>query len=388
MKVDRHGGERSPRPAAPGGTALTVRRIYNADRWNCIVQGFPRYDLRQGFEWGELRAEQRWRPVRFAVLRDAEPVAACAVLCRAIPGAGGILYVPRGPLFRSDVPAGLDRVLEELRALGRRTRAIAVRISPPVPMDDTDSIACLDRSALATVPEPWTTWNSPRYVQVLHLRRHEAELLRGVRRRFREYIAAAPRRRLVIEPSDRDDDLVEFHALMLDAGRMKGFPVRDLAWYRALVRHYRPERAVTLLVAREQDTMVGGLLAVRFGRKSYMLYTSVRGTLAESARHHVAPALCWEYSRRARAEGCELADLGGTGVGIPPQEGDPGWGLYHFKAGLGCSLETFVHLRDMVLRPLLYRLFRACEAQLLPPLWRLVARAPRAWPARLVGAAA
>jgi hypothetical protein len=362
------------RAAARMRTALSIRRIYNADQWNRIVQGFRRYDLKQGFEWGELKAEQGWRPVRFAVFSDAELVAACSALCRAIPGVGAILDVPRGPLFRPDAPAGLDGVLEELRAIGQRSRAILVRIGPGVPVTDTDSVSCLDRTALATLPEPWTTWNSPRHVQVLDLRRDEAELLGSARRRSREPPAAPSLRRLVIEPSGRDADLVELHALMQDAGRMQGVPVRDLSWYRALVRHYGPQRAITLLVARERDTMVGGLLAVRFGRKSYVLYTSVR-----ASGGHVAPALWSEHVRRARREGCELADLGGTSA-ASRLENDRGW--------LGCSVETFVSLRDMALRPVLYSLFRACEARVLPPLWRLAARAPGAWPARLVRAAA
>jgi lipid II:glycine glycyltransferase (peptidoglycan interpeptide bridge formation enzyme) len=368
--------------------AVTLRRVYHAEQWNRIVQQFDRYDVKQGFEWGEFRAEQGWRVVRMVASRNAEPIAACAVLHRSVPALGAVLYAPRGPLYRADVPEGLSRIVAEIRALGQHTRAVFARMSPGVPAHDAPAVACLEREGLAPIPEPWTTWNTPRHVQVLDLRRDEPDLLRRVRRRYREYISAAPRKGLVIQPSERDEDIVAFHGLMVNLGRIKRFPVRDLAWYRGLIHHYHADRGVTLLVARAAGSVVGGLLALRFGRRSYMLYTSVRGNAPESIRHHIAPAITWDYVRRARSEGTELADFGGSGVQLPPRETDAGWGVYRFKAGLGCSLETFVPFQDIVLRPDRYRLFRACEARLLPWLWNAVARSPYAWPARAIGAGA
>jgi lipid II:glycine glycyltransferase (peptidoglycan interpeptide bridge formation enzyme) len=354
----------------------TVRRIVDAEQWNRFVQGFAAYDFKQGFEWGEVRHEQGWSPTRFAAFQDGDCVAACSVLTRSVPGLGAILYAPRGPLFHATEPTALARLLEEVGRFGRSIGGILLRLSPGIRMDDSPGNQALGALDLAELPEPWTTWNTPRYVQVLHLGPDEKTLLAGVRRRMREYIAAAPRKGLTIEPSERDDDLVAFHALMVNVGRMKGFPVRDLAYYRTVVRQYREIGAASLLVARAGDTLVGGLLAVHFGRRAYLLYTSVRGNAPDQIKHHVAPALTWEFVRRARATGCEVADFGGSGVQLPPSETDAGWGVYHFKAGLGCTLETFVPFRDLVLRPRLYRSLRLVEARVLPQAWRLMARMP------------
>jgi lipid II:glycine glycyltransferase (peptidoglycan interpeptide bridge formation enzyme) len=210
---------------------------------------------------------------------------------------------------------------------------------------------------------------------VLDLRADEKTLLGRVRKRMREYIAAAPRKGVIVEPSDREDDLLAFHTLMVNVGRIKGFPVRDLAYYRTLLRHYHGTGSA-LLVARAEGSIVGGLLAIHAGRQASMLYTSVRSNAADRVRHHVAPAITWEFVRRAREAGCEVADLGGSGVQLPPTEKDHGWGVYHFKAGLGCTLETFVPFRDLVLRPTLYRALRIVEARVLPQAWTLMARRP------------
>ena len=366
-------------PDAPEASAqmpTAVRRIVDGDQWNQIVQGFPAHDFKQGFEWGEVRSEQGWSPTRFAVVRDGECLAACAVVTRTMPGLGAIVYAPRGPLFRADEPAALDRLLDEVRRFGRGVGAVLVRLSPGIRMDDVRGNRVLESRRLVELSEPWTTWNTPRYVQVLRLDADERTLLSRVRRRMREYIASAPRKGLVIETSDHDDDLVAFHTLMVNVGRIKGFPVRNLGYYRALIRRYRAVGASTLLIARVGETIVGGLLAISFGRRAYLLYTSVRGSAPDHIRHHIAPAISWEFVRRARATGCEVADFGGSGVQIPPSEHDAGWGVYHFKAGLGCGLETFVPFRDLVLRPRLYRALRLVEAKVLPQAWMLMARVP------------
>jgi lipid II:glycine glycyltransferase (peptidoglycan interpeptide bridge formation enzyme) len=369
--------------AAPGRTGPSpVRRIDDRAEWNHLVQQFDAHDFRQGFEWGEVRRAQGWAPARFAVFQDGDCVAACALMCRSLPGLGAVLYAPRGPLFHVEEPEALARLLDTLRDFGATRRAIFLRMSPGIESRDTTAVACLARHGLVTLDEPWTTWNTPRYVQVLDLEADEQALRARVRRRMRGYISAAPRNGLCITASEREDDLPAFHALMVNAGRLKGFPVRDLAYYRALFRHYRLAGGITLLTARAGDAVVGGLLAVRFGSRAHVLYTSVRSGRPEpnrstaGMRHHVAPAISWEFVRRARAEGCTLADFGGSGVSIPPRETDAGWGVYHFKAGLGCTLETFVPFHDLVLRPALYQLVRLSEAKVLPKLWTFLARRP------------
>jgi lipid II:glycine glycyltransferase (peptidoglycan interpeptide bridge formation enzyme) len=307
-------------------------------------------------------------------------------MCRSLPGVGAVLYAPRGPLFQVEEPEALARLLDALRDFGAAHRAIFLRMSPGIECRDASAVACLGRHGLVTLDEPWTTWNTPRYVQVLDLEADEPALRARVRRRMREYIGAARRNGLTITASADEDDLPAFHALMLNAGRLKGFPVRDLAYYRALFRHHRQAGGLMLLTARVDDTIVGGLLSLRFGARAHVLYTSVRST-GSDRRHHVAPAISWEFVRRAKAEGCTVADFGGSGVRIPPSQTDAGWGVYHFKAGLGCMLQTFVPFHDLVLRPRLYRLVRLSEEKLLPKLWTFVARRSAAMP-RTLGASA
>lgn len=360
-----------------------VRLVTEAGEWDALVQAFPGHDVKQCFAWGELRGERGWRPWRLAVLRGDRPVAAASVLVRRVRGLGALLYVPHGPLFREDDPPALGHLVEAVRVRARTVGGVVVRLSPAVGHDDRAALALLAGAGFRALPDTWTTWNAPRYVQVLDLRPSEEELRRGVRRRFREHIASAARKGLTVEEAGGEAELAGFHALVVNAARAKGFPVRDLAYFRSLVERFRPSGGKLLLLARAHGQLAGGLLALRFGRVAHVLHSSVRSGAADALRHAVAPALFWEFMRRARAAGCESIDLGGTGVTEEPRETDPGYGVYHFKAGLGAVLRVWAPYQDLILRPLAYRLFRASEARLLPEAWKLAARLTTVAPWRL-----
>lgn len=349
---------------------LTVVHVEDRERWNTFAASLGA-DVRQGFEWGELRRRAGWLPVRIAVLQGDVPLAACALATRSLPGLGSILYASRGPLLRPGSPEAARPLIAEIGRIAKRLRAILLRASPDVRSGEQTTLAPLARLGFHPVQDDFTTWNTPRVSQTLDLRPSEEVLWQAVRRRFREYVRAAPRRGVVVAPEDDERALDGLYDLLVKVARLKNYPIRGLGYYRALFREYRASGRVLLLVARVEQVLAGGLLAIRLGRQSSMLYTSVRSEVGQTVKHHVAPALYWEYIRRARAEGCEVADFGPSGVQLQPRETDPGYGVYRFKQGFGCATVTYAPFQDLVFRPALYRLFRLGERGALPLLWRL-----------------
>lgn len=349
---------------------FTVMPVEDRERWNAVVEALEA-DVRQGFEWGELRRRAGWLPVRIAVVSNDVPVAACALATRSLPGLGSVLYASRGPLVLPGCPEAARPLIEEIRRVARRLRAILIRVSPDVRAGEQTTLTPLARLGFRPLPDDFTAWNTPRVSQVLDLRPREEVLWQSVRRRFREYVRAAPRRGVVVASEDDERSLDDLYDLLVNVARLKNYPIRGLGYYRALFREYRAAGRVMLLVARVERVLAGGLLAIRLGRHSSMLYTSVRSEVGQTVKHHIAPALYWEYIRRARADGCEIADFGPSGVQLEPQETDPGYGVYRFKQGFGCVTATYAPFQDLVLRPALYRLFRLGERGALPLLWRL-----------------
>jgi lipid II:glycine glycyltransferase (peptidoglycan interpeptide bridge formation enzyme) len=361
----------------PWRSSAVVHQITDGQTWNRLVQAFPRYDLRAGFEWGQMRAEQGWRTTRFALVDSGECLAACSLQWRRLPGLGALCYAPRGPLFDRDVPHVLPRLLADVRAFARAQGAAFLRASPGATADDTVTLGALAREGFRPLADTWTVWNAPRFVQIIDLTPDEATIRQRLRRRYRQYIANIGRKGLMIEATTRDEDLVAFHGLMANLGRVKTFPVRPLEYYRGLLERYRAVGAAALIVARVDGTLVGGLIEVRFGRRAYVPYSSMRSNIPDALCHGVAPAMFWECIRRAKADGCELLDLGSSGVAAVPAEEHPNYGLYTFKAGLGAQPTLLAPFHDLVWKRPAYALFRYAERRLLPWATTCLARAPR-----------
>lgn len=340
----------------------TVREIRSRGEWNGLVVSLPNHDVRQGYEWGEVRTTQGWTPRRLAVFNDGACMAAVSILVKRLPLLGwSVLYAPGGPLLADDAPTSAwDTLLEGLHRTAAETRAIFLRLSPKVPNEQGVWRAALVARGFQPLDEDWTIWNTPRVGMTMDLGEPEAELQRRLRKRFREYIASAAKRGVTVRPAVSVEEVRQFHTSLAVVGRRKGLPVRGRPYFERLWSEFlRPGRGV-LLVAEHQGEIVGGLLGVRLGSKATMLYVSVRDH-AVGLKLNQGPLLYWEFVRWAKAAGCEMIDWGGTGTHFPPREDDPGFGVYHFKLGFNSKLEYLTGYYDLIFRPRLYASFRTLE---------------------------
>lgn len=360
------------RPTAEG---LEIRTIGQRENWDDLVRSFAAYDFRQGFEWGEMRGEQGWKILRLAVFGKSECLAAVSLQHRPLPPLGAIIYAPRGPLWRPEASAGLASLLDHIRRFAAAIGGTFFRASPGIPAGDERVAGQLREHGFLSLADRWSTWNVARHIQILDLTPDEAELLRGVRERYRRYIRNVGRKEVSIEEGRSEDDVAALHRLMRNLGRLKKFPVRDLGYYQRLFDRYARHGEAILLLARTETEVVGGLLAFRLGRRVYVHASSVRSDMPRPL-HGVAPALFWELIRRAKASGAELVDFGFSGVSEVPDPSHPSYGLFQFKAGLGCRLVACLPYQDLVFRRLPYRAFRGVETGLLPRVHHLLARAP------------
>lgn len=364
----------SPRPAPKtatprAGTAgqLVVREVWDREEWNALVLGLPSYDLRQGFEWGEVRASQGWRPRRLAVFQGESCVGAFSLLAKSLPLLGSsVLYVSAGPLLADAGSEPVwEQILEAIRAIGAETRAVFVRFSPKVSDKDAALRETLVAHGFRPLPDDWTTWNSPRICMAMDLREPEEALSRKLRRRYREYITSAPRRGVTVKTAVSLEEGRQFHAALAAAGRRKGLPVRGRDYFEWLWKQYLRQGQGILLLAEHHGEPVGGLLGVKLGQKAYMLYVTLRDRSAGQG-----PLLYWEFIRWAKQGGCTSIDWGGVGTNFPPREDDPGFGLYHFKLGFNSSLEYHTGYYDLVFSPVRYGVFRFLERWVFAVAWK------------------
>jgi lipid II:glycine glycyltransferase (peptidoglycan interpeptide bridge formation enzyme) len=349
--------------------------VASGPEWNELVLGLGDPDLRQGFEWGELRHQAAGRTLRYAVYEGPTPVAAiAATVWRSVGSPFSLLYASRGPVLGPASENAWPGLLQAAADMTRRTRAILLRCSPGVPADDQDLHAALVRCGFVRLPDNWTLWNAPRVVMALDLRPDEAALKRAMRESTRLSLTRVQKNGGRVELDVSEAAVARLHRLLVAAGRRKGYPVRGLDFFQALRRQYLAHGQGFLALACHGHRDLAGVFAVRFGRRAYLLYAAVDGGSEQARKLRAGTAAHWALIRWAKDAGCQALDWGGAGTGLPPRPGSIGYGIYEFKRGFGCSASELPGYYDLVFRPGLYRAFRWIETRCAPALWRLRAR--------------
>jgi lipid II:glycine glycyltransferase (peptidoglycan interpeptide bridge formation enzyme) len=349
--------------------------VTSGPEWNALVRGLGDPDLRQGFEWGQLRRHAAGRTLRYAVYDGSIPVAAIAATVWHLVGLPwSVLYASRGPVLGAAGARAWPGLVEAATDMAQRTRAVFLRCSPGVPADDRELHAGLVRAGFVHLPDEWTVWNAPRVAMVLDLRLGETVLKRAMRESTRLSLTRVQKHGGRVDVDTSEEGVARLHRLLVNAGRRKGYPVRDLHFFQALRRQYLARAHGCVALASHGERDLAGVLGVRFGRRAYVLYAGIDAESEQARKLRAGIAAHWALIRWAKDAGCEALDWGGAVTGFPPAPGSFGYGIYDFKRGFGSSLIRLPGYYDLIFRPALYRAFRALETRWAPVLWRLRAR--------------
>ncbi len=334
-------------------------------RWDAFVGAHPAGNLLQSWEWGEIRARQRWRPHRLA-LEDAAGhlCGAASVLERRLPAGGCLLYLPEGPVIDFEDGRALDAVTRGLRRLGAQRGAISAKIDPHVtPPSPRLHRALRLRGYRIGHRRGRFEGTQPRHRVIVPLPAGgDAEaLLASFHSKTRYNIRLAERRGVTVQPAGRER-LADFHRMLEVTCARDGFRERELRYFEQIWDGLAPHGMIHLFFARhEGDDLAAAILTVT-GREAVYGW----GASSNAKRNLMAPyAVQWAMMRFAMAQGCTRYDM--TGVPRDMREDAPGYGLWRFKRGFHDEVTTLQGEYDLVLRPLPYAMWRWAE----PRWWRL-----------------
>ena len=112
-------------------TARVLAQHDGQPAWDELVAATPGGHVLQSWAWGELKARFGWRVQRLAV--DG---ALAQVLFRSLPGGlGTIAYVPKGPLADYSDGSSFRALLDAIRPVARKERALCLKIEPDLEDD-------------------------------------------------------------------------------------------------------------------------------------------------------------------------------------------------------------------------------------------------------------
>ncbi len=330
--------------------------------WNALVAACPHGDLLQCWEWGELKARTGWTPLPVAVERQGRLAAACLLLRRPVPGGLSLLYAPRGPLVDFSQPDLWADLAAEIRAVGRRERAMVVKFDPALPAEDAQVATALRAAGFrsSTTAEA-IGGTQPRQVMKLDLTPSEEELLASFAPKWRYNIRLAARKGVTVTDEVTRDDLPAWYEVLKITAHRDGFTVRALSYFYDLWDLIIAPGLGRMFLARldDQARSAGQIIA---GTMAFCLPPQCWYVYGASANEHrnLMPnhALQWAMMQWAKRQGCNVYDFRGV---APEVDGEPqGYlaGLNRFKRGFGAQYVEYLGDWDLVLRPAAYWAFQ------------------------------
>lgn len=343
-----------------------VRRADDTDRsaWDAFVASRSEADLLQAWGWGECTALADEPPIRL-LLEDHQQIRGVAQALMRPAGFGRkVAYVPHGPIWDRSAPDA-DKLfawlLQGLRTLARKEKAIVVKLDPRAePGDETNLARLADDHKLG--PGPDLQAPSTRIVDLLDGGEQlEASWHADARRLMRRAEREGTHVTISREPDAAEIEVL--HDLLAKAADRADFRVRSPEFLTRLATEFASMHGWYLGIARVDGTPIATMAFPRVGDRAYYLYGALLRD--DKYKHHYGShAVMAAVLKALQADGARSVDM--WGVAEPDDaDADPAWkGFSDFKRTFGGTPLRHPGLFDLVTDPFWYRL-RAIRERIL-----------------------
>ncbi len=299
----------------------------------------------QSVAWGEFRKHMGIDVVRLAVLKNGKFVQCWQLTFHKIPNTPWTIgYFPKGP-------APTEHMLEELRKLAIQKRSIFIQLEPNV--RQTSHFSRLTSHVLRPSHHPLFT----KYTFVLDLTKPEDDLLKAMHPKTRYNIRLAQKHGVKVKEDNSHEAFQEYLRLTQETTNRQGFYAHNEKYHRTMWKTLKDTGIARLFIAIYKDEIVSAWIVFIWKDTVYYPY----GASSREHREVMAPTLMlWEIARWGKLKGLKHFDLWGA-LGPEPDEKDPWYGFHRFKQGFSPKLVEFVGSYDLVIHPILYRLYTVAD---------------------------
>ena len=316
--------------------------IVSLSDWNKFLENHPNAHLLQMGEWGELKKDFGWKPVRFVLDRET----GAQILFRRLPLGLTLGYMPK-PVFSGQWTVDSEQFWKEVDSICKKNRAVFLKVEPDVWADDFR----LPPSAFRISPH---NIQPPRTITI-DIKDNEETILAKMKPKCRYNIRLAEKKGITVRAWN---DIQSFHEMMTVTGGRDNFGVHSKEYYQRAYELFHLTGTCELLVAEYEGKPLASLMVFANGKRAWYVY----GASNDQERNRMPTYLLqWEAIRWAKARGCEEYDL----WGVPDENEetleanfesrhDGLWGVYRFKRGFGGEVKRAAQAVDRIYNPLLY----------------------------------
>lgn len=317
----------------------------NLADWNLFLENHPDAHLLQMGEWGELKKDFGWKPIRFILNNET----GAQILFRRFPLGLTLGYMPK-PVFRNQKSAIGDQFWKDVDIICKKNHAIFLKIEPDLWEDQAPIINYQLRISPHNIQPPRTI--------AIDIKDSEETILARMKPKCRYNIRLAEKKGVTVRAWD---DIPAFHEMLSVTGGRDNFGVHSKEYYQRAFELFHPKGTCELLVAEYEDRPLASLMVFATGKRAWYVY----GASNDQERNRMPTYLLqWQAIRWAKGRGCEEYDLWGV-----PDENEETleanfetrhnglWGVYRFKRGFGGQLKRAAQALDKVYMPFLYKIY-------------------------------
>ena len=338
----------------------------NKNEYNAVVA----HPL-QSFEWGEFRKKTGVKVIRRAMVQHGEIMRAFTLTLHKIPKTK--LYI--GYLPKGSEPT--EEILNEISRIARLENCIFVQFEPNLKADKKWKLPQRPEFDAGEEAGNWKLVNAAhplftKYTFVLDLTKQEEELLAQMHSKTRYNIKVAQKHGIKVLEDNSQDSFKTYLKLMTETTNRQAFYAHTPSYHKNLFETlpkkddtnslsyhllnavYKPKQST---IANQQSIILTSWVLFVFKDTLYYPY----GASSRQYRETMASNLmAWEAIKFGKKLGLKKFDMWGA-LGPEPSKNDPWYGFHRFKEGYGAELVEYVGSYDLVVKPLLYELYKAAD---------------------------
>ena len=293
----------------------------------------------QSEEWGKFREKTKIKVIKTKSFQ---------LTIHKIPHSKlTIGYLPKG-----DLPN--EEMIEELKKIGKGENCIFIQLEPKVEQM-LNGKRKMEKLGLVPAAHPLFT----RFNFELDLTKTEQDLLKNMHSKTRYNIKVAQKHNVKVEENNSEKAFLEYLKLTKETTKRQGFFAHTQSYHRIMWETLKVQKLDTnkltahlLRAIYKEETLVVWIL---FVYKDTLYYPY--GASSDQYREVMASNLMmWEAIKFGKKLGLKKFDMWGS-LGPDADKNDGWYGFHRFKQGYGPRLVEYVGSYDLIIKPLLYKLY-------------------------------
>ncbi len=308
--------------------SFTLASNDKKQEWDDFVDQCELGDILQYWEWGEVKREEGWDPLRVQVLEEGQVLLQAQILVKQAGFLGTYAYIPHGPLAKSNeiLKAILPFFTKKIKDLAVQEGWFVIEVEPKIGIEKLEAGEKLwPNLEVFTNKELFKSFREngfvatgrnmqPKYKLFYDLSLGEDELLQSMKKNTRYNVRLAERKGVKVHTYLPDhpqlaEKLEDFYkALEAVQDRAQGYPIRPFSSFKRLFEEFNGKNNLVLFeVTYKEDTVAynisefTGKWSSSFYAGSYRIHNKVK-----------APYLLrWSAVMEAKSRGIPIYDFWG-----------------------------------------------------------------------------